>query len=50
LWRRTQEIHRFRFTPHQHCGAATYVFITDKGLVPINRMVDVESFFRSIEN
>ena len=39
-----------RFTPHQHCGAATYVFITDKGLVPINRMVDVESFFRSIEN
>ncbi len=39
-----------RFTPHQHCGAATYVFITDKGLVPINRIVDVESFFRSIEN
>ncbi|MDD1707694.1 MAG: radical SAM protein [Methanoregulaceae archaeon] len=39
-----------RFTPHQHCGAATYVFITDKGMVPINRMVDVESFFRSIEN
>ena len=39
-----------RFTPHQHCGAATYVFITDKGLVPINRMVDVESFFTSIEN
>jgi hypothetical protein len=39
-----------RFTPHQHCGAATYVFITDEGMVPINRMVDVESFFKSIEN
>ncbi len=38
-----------RFTAHQHCGAATYVFVTDQGLVPINRMVDVESFFKSIE-
>ncbi|MDD1706765.1 MAG: radical SAM protein [Methanoregulaceae archaeon] len=38
-----------RFTPHQHCGAATYVFITDEGMVPINRMIDVESFFKSIE-
>jgi len=38
-----------RFTAHQHCGAATYVFITDQGMVPINRMIDVESFFRSIE-
>jgi hypothetical protein len=39
-----------RFTPHQHCGAATYVFITDQGMVPINRMIDVESFFKSVEN
>jgi len=30
-------------------GAATYVFITDQGMVPINRMIDVESFFKSIE-
>ncbi|HIH27827.1 MAG TPA: radical SAM protein [Methanoregulaceae archaeon] len=39
-----------RFTSHQHCGAATYVFITDDGMVPINRMVDVETFFLSIEH
>ena len=38
-----------RFTAHQHCGAATYVFVTDDGIVPINRMVDVESFFESID-
>ena len=38
-----------RFTAHQHCGAATYVFITKDGLVPVNRMVDVESFFAAIE-
>jgi uncharacterized radical SAM superfamily Fe-S cluster-containing enzyme len=38
-----------RFTAHQHCGAATYVFITKDGLVPVNRMVDVESLFEAIE-
>jgi uncharacterized radical SAM superfamily Fe-S cluster-containing enzyme len=38
-----------RFTAHQHCGAATYVFVTKDGLVPVNRMVDVESFFTAIE-
>jgi uncharacterized radical SAM superfamily Fe-S cluster-containing enzyme len=39
---------QIRFTPHQHCGAATYVFITEDGMVPINRMIDVESFFNSV--
>jgi len=38
-----------RFTTHQHCGAATYVFVTEDGLVPINEMVDVEGFFEAIE-
>ncbi|MFA5331134.1 MAG: radical SAM protein [Methanoregula sp.] len=38
-----------RFTAHQHCGAATYVFITKDGLVPVTRMVDVESLFNAIE-
>jgi 7,8-dihydro-6-hydroxymethylpterin dimethyltransferase len=38
-----------RFTAHQHCGAATYVFVTKDGLVPINRMLDVDSFFTSVE-
>jgi uncharacterized radical SAM superfamily Fe-S cluster-containing enzyme len=38
-----------RFTTHQHCGAATYVFVTEEGLVPINEMVDVDGFFDAIE-
>jgi hypothetical protein len=38
-----------RFTAHQHCGAATYVFVTKEGIVPVNRMVDVDSLFESIE-
>jgi len=37
-----------RFTAHPHCGAATYVFVQESGIVPVNRMVDVESFFESI--
>jgi len=39
---------QIRFTAHQHCGAATYAFVTDKGLVPINRMINIEKFFESI--
>ncbi len=38
-----------RFTAHQHCGAATYVFVQEDGIVPVNRMVNVEAFFESIE-
>jgi uncharacterized radical SAM superfamily Fe-S cluster-containing enzyme len=38
-----------RFTAHQHCGAATYVFITKEGMVTVNRMVDVDSLFEAIE-
>ncbi|KUG20147.1 moaa/nifb/pqqe family protein [hydrocarbon metagenome] len=37
------------FTTHQHCGAATYVFITEDGMMPVNKMVDVDSFFESIK-
>ncbi len=37
-----------RFTTHQHCGAATYGFVTDEGLIPINEMVDVDGFFHAI--
>jgi uncharacterized radical SAM superfamily Fe-S cluster-containing enzyme len=40
---------QIRFTAHQHCGAATYVFVQDRKIVPINRMVDVDRFFESIE-
>jgi hypothetical protein len=38
-----------RFTAHQHCGAATYIFVRENGIIPINRMVDVDSFFESVE-
>ncbi len=38
-----------RFTTHQHCGAATYGFVTEDGLVPINDMVDVDGFFAAIK-
>jgi uncharacterized radical SAM superfamily Fe-S cluster-containing enzyme len=39
-----------KFTAHQHCGAATYVFVQNDGsVVPVNRMVDVDKFFESIE-
>jgi len=37
-----------RFTAHQHCGAATYVFVQDDGIVPVNRMVNVDKFFETI--
>lgn len=38
-----------RFTTHQHCGAATYVFVQEDGsVVPVNRMIDVDSFFESV--
>ncbi|MDI6719389.1 MAG: radical SAM protein [Methanomicrobiales archaeon] len=41
---------QIRFTAHQHCGAATYVFVTGNGLVPINRSVDVDRFFAAISD
>ncbi len=34
---------------HPHCGVATYVFITENGLLPINRFVDVDGFFASMD-
>jgi uncharacterized radical SAM superfamily Fe-S cluster-containing enzyme len=40
---------QIKFTAHQHCGAATYVFVRDDGITPINRIVDVDAFFSSIE-
>jgi 7,8-dihydro-6-hydroxymethylpterin dimethyltransferase len=40
---------QIRFTAHQHCGAATYVFVQEDGIVPVNRMVNVDKFFESIE-
>ncbi len=40
---------QIKFTAHQHCGAATYVFVTEQGIVPVNQIVDVEEFFHTID-
>jgi len=37
------------FTTHQHCGAATYVFVNDDTITPVNRIIDVDKFFESID-
>jgi uncharacterized radical SAM superfamily Fe-S cluster-containing enzyme len=37
------------FTTHQHCGAATYVFVNDGVMTPVNRIIDVDMFFDSID-
>ncbi len=37
------------FTTHQHCGAATYVFVNDGTITPVNRIIDVDRFFESID-
>jgi uncharacterized radical SAM superfamily Fe-S cluster-containing enzyme len=41
-WRKTPQV---RFTCHEHCGVATYVFVDDKGkITPITRFIDVDGF------
>lgn len=41
--------HVVEFTTHQHCGAATYAFVTDGTITPVNRIIDVDRFFESID-
>ena len=42
-WRKTPQV---RFTCHEHCGVATYVFVDDDGkLTPITHFIDVDGFF-----
>jgi len=36
---------QIEFSTHPHCGLATYLFIEDGKIIPINRFVDVERFF-----
>ncbi len=40
---------QIKFTAHQHCGAATYGFVKDGAITPINSMVDVDNFLNSLE-
>jgi len=37
------------FTCHQHCGTATYVFVEENELIPINRFVNVDKFFELLD-
>lgn len=36
------------FTPHPHCGLATYLFIQDGEVIPLPRFIDVEKLFRGL--
>lgn len=38
-----------KFTCHQHCGAATYVFVEDGRLIPITRFVDIPKLFALLD-
>jgi len=43
---------QIEFSAHPHCGMATYVFVNDgdpDDLIPINRFVNVDKFFETIE-
>jgi len=34
-----------KFTCHEHCGVATYIFVEDGRIIPVTRFVDVEKLF-----
>jgi 7,8-dihydro-6-hydroxymethylpterin dimethyltransferase len=37
------------FTAHQHCGMATYLFIEDNDMIPINRYGNVDKFIEAMK-
>jgi len=37
------------FTTHPHCGMATYAFVEDDDLIPINRYGNVDKFIKTLE-
>lgn len=39
-----------KLSSHQHCGAATYVFVEDGKLIPITRFFDVEGFIELLND
>ncbi|MBA5942830.1 MAG: radical SAM protein [Methanophagales archaeon] len=45
-WKGTAQI---KFSVHQHCGAATYVYIKDGKFVPITEFIDVEGFMEFLK-
>jgi len=41
---------QIEFSAHPHCGVATYVFVSNGNVIPINRFVDVDKFFSSVDD
>lgn len=41
---------QIEFSAHPHCGVATYAFVSDGNIIPINRFVDVDKFFSSVDD
>jgi len=37
------------FTAHQHCGAATFIFVEDGKITPITRLANVDKFMNSMK-
>ncbi|MBM4240827.1 MAG: radical SAM protein [Euryarchaeota archaeon] len=37
-------------TCHPHCGAATYIFVEDGEIIPINRFINVDRFFNLLSD
>ncbi|WP_421077185.1 tetraether lipid synthase Tes [Methanothermococcus sp. Ax23] len=46
LWENRQVV---KLGAHQHCGAATYVFVENDELIPITRFFDVEGFIELLK-
>ncbi|HNZ87925.1 MAG TPA: radical SAM protein [Methanofastidiosum sp.] len=47
-WRKTPQV---KFTCHEHCGVATYVFIDDSGkITPITHFIDVDGFLGLLDD
>lgn len=39
------DVPKIAFTPHPHCGLATFVFIQGKEVTPVTRFIDIEGMF-----
>lgn len=41
---------QLKFSVHEHCGAATFVFVQDGRFIPITEFLDVEGFMAFLDN
>ncbi len=40
--------HHVEFTCHPHCGAATYLYVENRGIIPITELGNVDEFFNDL--